>query len=179
MYTQFHPRSPKVTQASAEGRKDFKPRGAKTAAPQSVIVSERWNREPNDLNQAEPVRFGHLPIAICLFSKIGATPPLRAGERIAHFSGRCNSERWSACPFLVGLVAPPPSRCKTLFPLMIVDRRRPRLQNYWFTATLKLIAICQLLFAESPLLALLYDFAQIRNRPYLNRSKSILKARKP
>jgi len=28
----------------------------------------------------------------------------------------------------------------------------------------------------SPLLARLYDFAQIENRPYLNRSKSILKA---
>jgi hypothetical protein len=29
---------------------------------------------------------------------------------------------------------------------------------------------------SSPLLALLYDVAQIHNRPYFNRSKSILKA---
>src|SRR5258708_3078614 len=33
------------------------------------------------------------------------------------------------------------------------------------------------ILSPSPLLALLYDFAQIHNRPYLNRSKSILEAR--
>src|SRR6266566_3493525 len=33
------------------------------------------------------------------------------------------------------------------------------------------------ILSPSPPLALLYDFAQIHNRPYLNRSKSILKAR--
>src|SRR5882724_4078741 len=45
--------------------------------------------------------------------------------------------------------APQPSargnRCWAAGPRMIVDRRRPRLRNYWFTVTLKLIANCYLL----------------------------------
>jgi hypothetical protein len=32
------------------------PRGAKIAAQQTVIVSERRSRESNDLNQAKPYR---------------------------------------------------------------------------------------------------------------------------
>jgi hypothetical protein len=38
-----------ITVRSAEGRKLKKPRGATIAALQTVIVSERRSREPNDL----------------------------------------------------------------------------------------------------------------------------------
>src|SRR5207302_505507 len=39
---------------SAEGRDFLMSRGAKIAAQQTVIVSDRRSREPNDLNQAKP-----------------------------------------------------------------------------------------------------------------------------
>jgi hypothetical protein len=50
---------PWVTQTqtqTAEGRNSLMPRGAKIAAQQTVIVSERRSRESNDLNQAKPYR---------------------------------------------------------------------------------------------------------------------------
>jgi hypothetical protein len=47
----------------------------KIAAQQTVIVSDRRSREPNDLDQAKPDR--QLPIAICFFKDLahfGAAP---------------------------------------------------------------------------------------------------------
>jgi len=77
-----HPRATQSqTQSqSAEGRNFLMPRGAKIAAQQTVIVSDRRSREPNDLDQAKPDR--QLLIAICFCQRPCA---LRRSPTLAQF----------------------------------------------------------------------------------------------
>jgi len=51
------PPNPNPNPKQAEGRNSLMPRGAKIAAQQTVIVSDRRSREPNDLDQAKPYRY--------------------------------------------------------------------------------------------------------------------------
>jgi len=70
-----------------------KPRGATTAALPTVIVSDRCNREPNDLKpELRIVAECCLLTAECMFSKIIAHHTLRRWHNIDDFCGRIKCE---------------------------------------------------------------------------------------